>query len=293
MMATLLALNHTTTYRYEKPVWLSPQLIRLRPAPHCRTEIQAYQLTIKPEDHLVHWQQDAFNNYVARASFQSRVSELTVQVDITANIVAINPFDFLVDGAASTWPFEYASELKQDLQPYLNAQESGEAVQDFLQSLPHDEMGIVDFLLLVNSRIYQKLAYIERLEHGVQQSNETLRKSSGSCRDFAWLLVQLFRHLGLASRFVSGYSIQLSDGGPNAQGKIEEDITDLHAWTEVFVPGAGWLGLDPTSGLLAGAGYIPLCCTRSPSSAMALSGTSEPTQTHLSFENTLTRLPNR
>lgn len=292
-MSTLIALKHTTTYQYDKPVWLSPQLIRLRPAPHCRTEIQAYRLTIAPENYLVHWQQDPFNNYVARASFQDKVSVLRLEVDITANVAEINPFDFLIDGSASQWPFQYGEELKRDLQPYLTPQDEGDYLNDFLRALPQEKMGIVDFLLLANTRIFERLQYVERMEPGVQHSNETLSKASGSCRDSAWLLVQVFRHLGLAARFVSGYSIQLVSGDANAQEKMEEDSTDLHAWTEVFVPGAGWLGLDPTSGLLAGAGYIPLCCTRSPDSAAALSGTSEPTQTHLSFENTITRLPSR
>lgn len=291
-MATRIALKHTTTYSYGKSVWLSPQLIRLRPAPHCRTEIQSYNLTIAPHDHLVHWQQDPFNNYVARASFPNKVTELTLQVDITANIVEINPFDFLIDDAFSTWPFQYPAELKQDLQSYLGVQEHGDAITVFLESLPGDSMGIVDFLLLTNTRIFEQLEYGERLEPGVQHSNESLGMASGSCRDYAWLLVQIFRHLGLAARFVSGYSIQLKDDSVQGPGKIERDSTDLHAWTEVFVPGAGWIGLDSTSGLLAGAGYIPLCCTRTPASAAALSGTSEPSQTQFSFENTITRLPN-
>lgn len=292
-MSIRIALQHTTNYRYDKPVWLSPQLIRLRPAPHCRTEIEAYQLAIAPSDYLIHWQQDPFNNYVARVSFQKKVSELNLQVDITANIAQINPFDFLTDDASSTWPFQYSQELKLDLQPYLTAQEDGDNIQSFLNGLPQEQIGVTDFLLLVNSLIFKRLQYIERLEPGVQHSDDSLSKASGSCRDSAWLLVQIFRHLGLAARFVSGYSIQLADDSAAVQENIKKDSTDLHAWTEVFVPGAGWLGLDPTSGLLAGAGYIPLCCTRTPGSAAPISGTTEASQTRLSFTNSITRLPTR
>lgn len=292
-MSTRIALNHTTTYRYDRPVSLSPQLVRLRPAPHCRTEIQEYRLTIKPVEHLIHWQQDPFNNHIARLTFPEKIDELRLEVAIVANIASINPFDFLIDDAANKWPFDYSESLQLDLQPYLMPEEHGEELQAFLQSLPLESAGIIDFLLQVNSCIFDRIEYIERLESGVQTSSETLLKRSGSCRDSAWLLVQTLRHLGLAARFVSGYSVQLAIQSADSLEVTGTDSTDLHAWAEVFIPGAGWLGFDPTSGLLAGEGYIPLCCTRAPASAAALSGTMEKTITNLQFENIVTRLPNR
>ena len=140
--------------------------------------------------------------------------------------------------------------------------------------------------------IYELVGYGIRLEPGVQTANETISKKTGSCRDSAWLLVQLFRHLGLASRFVSGYLVQLTSDQKSLDGPSgpEEDFTDLHAWTEVYIPGAGWIGLDPTSGLFAGEGHIPLACTPEPSSAAPVTGGIDDCESEFSFHNKVTRV---
>lgn len=296
IMSIRVKINHNTRYCYSTPVFLAPHLIRLRPAPHCRTEIQSYSLNIEPIQHSIHWQQDPFNNYIARLIFPEKLRELSLRVEITANVVAVNAYDFFIDDYAMTWPFSYKDDLALDLTSYLKPQIHDAAMHDFLSEFEYASLSTLDFLVAINQKIYSKVSYVERLESGVQSCDTTLTLGSGSCRDSAWLLVQAFRCVGLAARFVSGYSLQLVkevSGQACQESTIKKDSTDLHAWTEVYVPGAGWIGLDPSSGLLAGEGYIPLCCTREPLSAAPVSGLSGACETTLHFENTVTRLPDR
>ena len=295
--STRIQMSHSTLYRYEKPIFLSPQLIRLRPAAHCLTEIHRYRLTVLPTEHLIHWQQDPFNNYVARLIFPEEITELSLQVDITANIVPINPYDFYIEDYASQGSFTYSDDLKLDLAPYLKAsnpvtEKPTARAQAFFEQFEPASLGTVDFLVALNQGVYQNVRYLERLEQGVQSSDTTLSLGSGSCRDSAVLLLEAFRYFGLAARFVSGYSIQLAENSTPSSIDNAQDSTDLHAWAEVFIPGAGWVGFDPSSGLLAGAGYIPLCCTRDPFSAAPISGKAGACETQLFFENTVTRLSN-
>jgi hypothetical protein len=144
----------------------------------------------------------------------------------------------------------------------------------------------------INAALQDAIDYQIRMEPGVQTPEETLQKASGSCRDSAWLLVSLLRHLGLASRFVSGYLIQLKPDVKSLDGPVgsEIDFTDLHAWTEVYLPGAGWIGFDLTSGLLAGEGHIPLACSPDPSSAAPVTGGVEPCESEMEHEMTVTRI---
>jgi uncharacterized protein (DUF2126 family) len=291
-MAIRVALHHQTSYRFDRPVGASPHVIRLRPAPHARTPIPAYSLKIEPAQHFINWLQDPFGNFQARLVFPEKIRELTVTVDLVAEMTVINPFDFFVESYAERYPFDYEPTLRQELAPYLEIQDSGPLLLDWLSAVRRDPVRIVDFLVGLNRRLSGDIGYIIRMEPGVQSCEETLAKRSGSCRDSAWLLVQIARHLGLAARFVSGYLIQLAadvkalDGpsGPDA------DFTDLHAWAEVFVPGAGWLGLDPTSGLFADEGHIPLACTPTPPSAAPVTGYTEVCETAFDFGMKVTRI---
>jgi uncharacterized protein (DUF2126 family)/transglutaminase-like putative cysteine protease len=273
-----VALHHTTRYSYDRPVSPSPHVVRLRPAPHCRTPILAYSLRVTPETHFLNWQQDPFGNYEARLVFPKQTTELVFQVDLVADMTVINPFDFFLEKEAEHYPFVYPPALRRDLEPYLRGVAFGPKFAAFVEHARSRILGtgrrMVDVLVDLNRYVMESLRYDIRMEPGVFPPEETLDRGHGSCRDFAWLLVQMLRQLGLAARFVSGYSIQLKADEKPLRGPsgVERDSTDLHAWAEVFLPGAGWVGLDATSGLMAGEGHIPLACTPDPETAAPVTG---------------------
>jgi uncharacterized protein (DUF2126 family) len=291
-LALRVALNHKTTYCYDRLVSLSPQTIRLRPTPHCRTPILSYALTIQPRQHFLNWQQDPHGNYLARAVFPEKTRELHLEVDLVADMAVINPFDFFLETSVERYPFQYEPWLARELTPYLEVEPPGPRLQAFLESIERSETRTVPFLVGLNQRLQREIRYIIRLEPGIQSCEETLTLQYGSCRDSAWLLVQILRHLGLAARFVSGYLIQLvadvqALDGPSGPA---QDFTDLHAWAEVYLPGAGWVGLDPTSGLLAGEGHIPLACTPHASSAAPITGAVDECEVEFRFAMSVTRI---
>jgi uncharacterized protein (DUF2126 family)/transglutaminase-like putative cysteine protease len=291
-MAIRVALNHRTSYRYDRLVNLSPQLVRLRPAPHCRTPIVSYSLRITPESHFINWQQDPHSNYLARLVFQKPTRELTVEVDLVAELSVIDPFNFFLETDAFHYPLRYSTEQEAELRPHLAALPVGPKFAEFLRNVPRVQKETVLFLVDLNRYVQQAVRYLIRLEPGVQTPEETLQNASGSCRDSAWLMVQLLRNLGLAARFVSGYLIQLRPDVKPLEGPAgtEQDFTDLHAWTEVYLPGAGWVGLDPTSGLFTGEGHLPLAATPEPQAAAPISGGVDECQTKFDVQMTVQRI---
>lgn len=292
-MGIHVVLRHQTEYDFDRLVQIHPHVLRLRPAPHCRTPILAYSLNVEPARHFLNWQQDPFGNYQGRLVFPERAKSLQVDVEVIADLTVIDPFDFFIEPAAEHWPFHYDPTLRKELAPYLEQEEAGPLMQRFLLDIKRRRQRTVDFLVAVNQRLQGHIGYTLRMEVGVQTLEETLQKASGSCRDTAWLLVQVLRHMGLAARFVSGYLVQLvADQAPlDGPSGPASDFTDLHAWVEVYVPGAGWIGLDPTSGLLASEGHIPLACTPHYESAAPITGATDACEVEFHFANSVTRLP--
>jgi len=303
-MSIKVALEHRTSYTFDRLVQVYPHVVRLRPAPHSRTPIEAYSLRVEPADHFINWQQDALGNFLARLVFPNPMRQLTITVGLIADLKVINPFDFFIEDWAERWPagsgLRFPKTLADDLEPYLRPVDEdgagsgpGDLVQAWVSSFKvPDGIRTIDFLVALNRAINADVGYSLRMEPGVQTPDFTLRTGIGSCRDSAWLLVSILRQFGLPARFVSGYLVQLAsdvealDGPPGPAA----DFTDLHAWAEVYLPGAGWIGLDPTSGLFAGEGHIPLAATPHPASAAPISGGTGPCESVLEFSNTVTRV---
>ncbi|HEU5283943.1 MAG TPA: transglutaminase family protein, partial [Burkholderiales bacterium] len=295
-MTIRVALYHRTSYRFDRPVTVSPHEIRLRPAAHCRTPIASYSLTVKPAAHFLNWQQDAYGNHVARYVFPEPARELVVEVDLTADMTVIDPFDFFIEPHAERYPFDYGERLALELAPFRTVEPAGPLLSGWIERFRREharaERSSVDLLVALNLQLQRDVRYIVRMEPGVQAPEETLELGQGSCRDSAWLLVHALRHLGLAARFVSGYLIQLKPDVKALEGPsgAAADFTDLHAWAEAYLPGAGWVGLDPTSGLLAGEGHIPLACTAVPASAAPVFGYTDVCRVQFEFEMRISRI---
>lgn len=292
-MAITAAIHHVTHYRYAHPVNLGPQTIRLRPAPHSRTPIASYSLKISPAEHFINWQQDPHGNYLARVVFPEKTSEFRIEVDLVARLEVYNPFDFFLEPSVDEYPFKYTEDDRRELLAYLDAPVgTGPLFEKFVAAIDHTPRLTMNFFVELNQLLEQKVDYLVRMEPGVQTPEETLEKGCGSCRDTAWLMVNILRSLGLAGRFVSGYLIQLTADQPSLDGPSgpKEDFTDLHAWAEVYLPGAGWVGMDATSGLLTAEGHIPVACTPSPPSAAPLSGGVDPVETKFEFSMEVTRV---
>jgi len=288
-MTINVAIRHRTSYQFDRPVDIMPHVIRLRPAPHCRTIITHYALTVEPDNYIIHWQQDPFANHVARLTFPSKAESLHFIVDLSARIKHMNPFDFIMEPDAATYPFQYDRQLARALRPYLEVTESSPELDQWVAEADISTRPTIELLVAENQRVHDNIAYTTRWEPGIMTCAEVIGQRRGSCRDSSWLLILTLRKLGIAARFVSGYTIQLQadDNGKPANLIQEGDYSELHAWVEVFLPGAGWIGLDPTSGLLTNAGHIPLACTPDPMDAAPITGATSPCEVQFSYRTEL------
>jgi uncharacterized protein (DUF2126 family)/transglutaminase-like putative cysteine protease len=291
-MSIHVALHHRTTYRYDRLVALGPQIVRLRPAPHSRTAILSYSLKAQPRQHFINWQQDPQGNHLARLVFPEKTDLFEVTIDLVADMTVINPFDFFLEPQAEHWPFAYDASLAEEIAPFRKVEPAGPLLKAWLATVDRGKQRTVDFIMGLNARLQKEIGYIVRMEPGVQTCEQTLALAKGSCRDTGWLLVTILRHLGFAARFASGYLIQLTPDEKPLDGPEgpTHDFTDLHAWCEVYLPGGGWIGLDPTSGLMAGEGHIPLACTPEPSSAAPIEGAVDEAEVEFAYEMTVTRV---
>ncbi|HEX4086033.1 MAG TPA: transglutaminase family protein [Chthoniobacteraceae bacterium] len=297
-MSIHVALRHVTQYVYERPISLGPHTVRLRPAPHCRTPILSYSLRIDPANHFINWQQDPQSNYLARLVFPEKTRQFRVEVDLLAELAVYNPFDFFLEADAERYPFAYDPALRHDLEPFLAKLPPAPKYAEYFEAIKNGLPGkgerprTINLLVDINQRLASDIQYLIRMEPGIQTPEETLEKRKGSCRDSAWLLCQILRGLGLAARFVSGYIIQLKPDVKALDGPVgaEQDFCDLHAWCEVYLPGAGWIGLDATSGMMAGEGHIPLAATPDPQSAAPVTGTLEKCESTFTYEMSVHRM---
>lgn len=282
-MSVPISLLHKTEYVYDRKVSLSPHLFRLKPAAHAPAVIESYKLAVQPSNHTAHWQQDLYGNSLVRVDFFEPTDKMSAEVRLKAILEPHNPFDFLIDSYALAFPFAYPFPTQNDLLSYLEITDRGSALSMFVKEAGTFRGDIVGFLVQLNNMIFNRIGYVQRLEEGIRTCEETLRSGTGACRDSAWLLIQVLRHLGLASRYVSGYLVQFMDDP--VSGRV-----DLHAWAEVYIPGAGWIGLDTTSGLFTGEGHIPLAGTPRPADAAPVTGTTDICQASITYENTVVRI---
>ncbi|MEM9068762.1 MAG: transglutaminase family protein [Myxococcota bacterium] len=292
-MSIRVALRHITDYRYDRLVHLGPQQVRLRPASHSLTVPLRYTMDVSPGDHFVHWQQDPLGNRLARLVFPEKTDHFRVDVELVVDLEPLNPFDFFIEADSAETPVRYAEDSAAALRPFLRKAEWGAEFASLVKTLaPKDGVRTIDWLVEVNQAIQKRVEYVVRMEPGVQTPAETLALGRGSCRDSGWLLVQLLRHFGIAARFVSGYLIQLVHDVKPLEGPSgpTSDFTDLHAWAEAYLPGAGWIGFDPTSGMLAAEGHIPLACTPVPGAAAPVTGALDECEVEFTHEMSVRRI---
>ena len=292
-----VSLHHITQYRYDRQVRLGSQIIRLRPAPHYCGRLLSYSLTVEPVDADIQWRHDPFANQTAEVRFADKTDlfrvSVALSVDLSVDLTIdhqTNPsVDFSLTSESERLPLNYTPQLIRELAAYRHTQAAGSLFQQYLGTIERHDMRTAALVVMLNQKLHRDIRYRIRKEHGVQTPEQTLQEGSGSCRDSGWLLVQLLRHCGFAARFVSGYLIQLPSEGIEPSNPAVS-ANELHAWCEVYLPGAGWIGLDPTSGLLADVGHVPLACAPDPSAAAPIEGSVEPCEVDFSYRIALSAL---
>lgn len=276
-MSTPVALIHHIEQAFGSRRTVPTHWLRVRPAPHTRPAVTAYTIQVDCQPHFLNWVRDPFENHVARLDLPEPVTGLALTVEILADLVPLNPFDFLTESEATRFPFEYAEQTRKELAPYLKIETPGARLSAWLKTLDHEPAYIVEKLGTLNQAVHQRVTSpglnwnpaFPGTEAAILDGIEldgVLETGGFTPWQAAWLLTLSLRHLGLAARFTSGYRIFLDVSDPAS------DTASLHAWSEVFIPGAGWLGLDPAAGMYTHEGYIPLASTPEPVRALPLTG---------------------
>lgn len=259
-----IRITHRTEYQYHSPVTFGPHRAMVRPREGHDVHIERSVLEISPKA-AVRWLRDIYGNSIAILTFSAPARNLIIYSDVVVAHYDENPLDFLIDPTALSFPFQYAHDEQPELVPFRLSSypHDGTALQTWLAGLytPGDIINTFDLLNRLNTRIHETFRYEQRDELGVQAPSRTLERRSGSCRDYAVLMMEAARYWGFGARFVSGY-IQLDQSQHGA----------THAWTEIYIPGAGWRGFDPTNNKFAGAEHVSVAVARDPEKASPLSG---------------------
>ncbi len=264
-----IRIQHRTTYSYKQPVTFGEHRIMIRPREGHDVHIESSVLEIHPA-HSIRWMRDVNGNSLAKIVFSERAAELVFYSELVLTQYDTNPLDFLMEESAVNYPFVYEPESLPELTPFMAIlyPRATASLREWLMQFykPGDKIRTIDLLQRINLHICKNFRYSRRDAAGVQTPEETLRLNSGSCRDFAALLLEACRCWGLASRFVSGYMLCEATAAGGAS---------THAWAEVYLPGAGWKGFDPTSGLMTGAQHVPVAVSRNPENAAPVAGSFE------------------
>lgn len=249
------------------------------------SKVLNHQIKVLPDTSRIVEREDILGNKIGEIIFENKTSSLEVLNTIDIEIINSNSFDFIIEESFIQYPFNYSNFQLQTLDIYLDVPKNKDLIRAWIEeTYNYRPINTVELILELNRFVFNKIRYVKRLEPGVQNPIETINSSSGSCRDSSWLLISCFRVLKIASRFVSGYLADLNYDNP------ENDHVDLHAWVEVFLPGAGWLGLDPTTGLLTTSNYIAVYKSSSYEKTGPIEGKSEKTDVIFSFNTKLERL---
>jgi transglutaminase-like putative cysteine protease len=262
--ATRMSVRHQTTYTYSKPVWLGPHVFRMLPRSDGMLRLLRQDLRVEPEPLRLSPCLDAECNAVVHAWFEGTTQRLTVVSAFEVELLRENPFDYLLSPLAQKLPIQYADELDSVLGQYVACQDDGEAVAKFAREIAADAgSDTLEFLSLLNRRIYDQFPWTLREEGAAYAPEVTLRLRTGACRDLAVLFIETCRAAGIAARFVSGYQ----KGDPGRQARRY-----MHAWAEVYLPGGGWRGYDPTDGTAVADQHVAVAATRDSEAATPIRG---------------------
>lgn len=266
-----ISIRHITRYTYPEAVQFTPHRILLRPRENPSLRVLSMNLKVEPAANIK-WMVDSFENHIAVAYLEEQANEIRIEANILTELGLENPFDFIIEPYAETYPFSYNPSERKALSPYLEVgspSSCANVLPWIWKEFPQLPSQSLELLTQLNSRIHERFTYQRRDEEGVQDPDETISLGSGSCRDFARFFTEACRQLGFAARFVSGYLYDPPTGDDHFRNIAEGS---MHACSEVFLPGAGWKGFDSTNGMLANQFFIPCAVANEPKLTSPIQG---------------------